>query len=387
MSSDELCTLPWVALQRATDAIKTCCSQDDDYETDPSISLQDIFNGAAARAVRKSFMEGEVPKGCLNCVKASQSSSTHKTFMSPKWERLFNEELRSKTSSDGFLDSKIRYLDLRLSNVCNFACRTCDRSSSSRWEEIDRKLGHKFGPLQRWDQSPEAMRHVFEALPHVEHLYFAGGEPLINPGHYQVLDWLTRHDRFDIEITYSTNLSKIRYQNFDVMDYWPKFREVFAIPSIDSMGSRGEYIRHGFGWSRFEENLKKVRKHVPALHAVVSVYNVLSVLDLIRWAKHEHGLRTHLFNCYFPDYQSITVLPPDVKKAVTARYSEFIESFKPNLDSDELSRLFGVVKYMNSAENSHLLPKFKKFNDQLDDLHGSRFETVFPESEIWYREI
>ena len=38
------------------------------------------------------------------------------------------------------------------------------------------------------------------------HVYFAGGEPLINDMHYYILNKLIEHKRFDVTISYNTNL-------------------------------------------------------------------------------------------------------------------------------------------------------------------------------------
>ena len=42
---------------------------------------------------------------------------------------------------------------------------------------------------------------------------------------------------------------------------------------------------------------------------------------------------------------------------------------------------------MNSVDNSSLLPKFKKEQQRLDALRNESFEKVFPEFEIWYKNI
>ena len=43
----------------------------------------------------------------------------------------------------------------------------------------------------------------------VDEIYFAGGEPLVMPEHYQILDKLLELGRTDVNIRYSTNFSKM----------------------------------------------------------------------------------------------------------------------------------------------------------------------------------
>ena len=379
----EHCCLPWVALQRATTAVKTCCAQDANFESDPSVPLQAVFNGPAAKEVRKSFLEGRVPEVCRQCVNASKTTTTQKTEMSPKWQssttRSFAPRLcRTVRCGLPFAISILGSATYAISPAEPAIAQAA--RGGNRWIALGR---HPY-ELERWDQDPRAMENIIGLLPELEEIYFAGGEPLINPGHYRILDWLVTNDRVNLTLTYNTNLSTTRYQSFDVMNYWSKFKTVHVIPSVDSTGERGEYIRTGKIWNRFAENLGRVRQYVQSVHAVVSVYNVLSVLDLIRWAKLEHGLVTNLFCCYHPDFLSITVLSSDAKKQITRQYLAFIEGFREYLDEGEISRLMQVIHYMNSADRSDLAPQFKKYTENLDGWHGTSFRATFPELEGWY---
>jgi hypothetical protein len=39
----------------------------------------------------------------------------------------------------------------------------------------------------------------------------------------------------------------------------------------------------------------------------------------------------------------------------------------------------GILKFMNTQDNSHLLKEFFRVNDIHDDYRNEQFETVFPE--------
>ena len=67
-------------------------------------------------------------------------SEEAKGMMSKRLEEIKNypeytvEVARDATESDGTMkDVQLEFVELRLGNVCNVACRTCNPASSSKW--------------------------------------------------------------------------------------------------------------------------------------------------------------------------------------------------------------------------------------------------------------
>ena len=56
-----------------------------------------------------------------------------------------------------------------------------------------------------------------------------------------------------------TNLSCLRYGDWDVVDLWRRFPRVRLNLSLDGVGAQGEYIRHGLNYVRWTENVKRRR--------------------------------------------------------------------------------------------------------------------------------
>ena len=83
--------------------------------------------------------------------------------------------------------------------------------------------------LKFWNQ-------IEPLLEHVEHIYFAGGEPLIMDEHYQVLDYFVKHQKFDVEISYNTNFSVMKFKGRDIMRIWDQFKNVRVGASLDASG-------------------------------------------------------------------------------------------------------------------------------------------------------
>ena len=90
----------------------------------------------------------------------------------------------------------------------------------------------------------------------LEIVYFAGGEPLIIPYHYEMLDYMIKNDYAkNIELRYNTNLSTLKYKSVDLLKNWSSFKNITLSPSIDMIGEQGEYHRYGSKWNDIINNL------------------------------------------------------------------------------------------------------------------------------------
>ena len=103
------------------------------------------------------------------------------------------------TNEDGTLnDFKMRYLDIRFSNLCNMKCRTCGSGYSSQWEIEDAKEGFKFNDPKNEVDVSRIQQDLYDQIPNLQRAYFAGGEPLITEDHYELLEEMIRQGRTDI---------------------------------------------------------------------------------------------------------------------------------------------------------------------------------------------
>ena len=104
-------------------------------------------------------------------------------------ERFENQKhLQDKTQEDGSLPSMPTYMDIRFGNLCNFKCRMCGPESSTSWYK-DTKLSFSktVDPYTKNEALWEDMPNI---IPHLTDVYFAGGEPFVQDGHYKLLQLL-----------------------------------------------------------------------------------------------------------------------------------------------------------------------------------------------------
>ena len=85
-------------------------------------------------------------------------------------------------------------------------------------------------------------------IPYIEVMYFAGGEPFVQEGHYKALEKLISAGRTNVALQYNTNLSYKKFKNYDIKKLWSNFKTIQLWPSLDGIGKRAEYGRKGLKW-------------------------------------------------------------------------------------------------------------------------------------------
>ena len=393
VDSDVFCMIPWIHIHGFPNGqAYPCCLSDSDYPIGNlhDNTMKEVWNQDAYKTMRTNMLEEKSCKECTKCYEqekhgfVSMRNSSNKSFG-------HNINIVDATKSDGtFDDFKLRYYDIRFTNLCNMSCRTCGGWFSSSWyqEEVD-LFGKRDYPqfMFAGRDADDMWNQMQEHIPYLEQIYFAGGEPLIMEEHYRILKELVRQERFDVRLQYNTNFSRLNLKDENVLDYWKLFDNVSIGASLDAMGARAEYIRKGTKWDQTVRNREQMLTVCPDVDfyvsSTVSVYNALSVMDFHKdWV--ERGLIKHAdWNINIlqsPDRDRIDVLPQVYKEQVKEKVLEHIEWLKPH---DKLKRAIvgyeAILKFMFDDDKSCLLHEFISTNDKLDEYRNEKFEDVFPE--------
>ena len=229
IKSDHFCMIPWIHMHAFPDGRAfPCCLSEPQHPVGnlKTQTMREIWNDAPMRDMRKRMLLDQPCKECTKCYEQEQS----KLFsMRESANKNFGHHigLVDETKEDGtYEDFKLRYYDIRFSNLCNFSCRTCGSIFSSSWYRDEKKAG--------WNpQHPQVMyagtskddmwEQMQEHIPHLEQIYWAGGEPLIMEEHWKVLDELVKREMFHVRLIYNTNFSEMKFKGRDVFEMWKLF--------------------------------------------------------------------------------------------------------------------------------------------------------------------
>jgi len=349
-------------------------------------SLLDVWNGEEYKKVRRDFLKGQIPNECIEACykKQSQGAISNREQVNSRFAKY--AYLQDETLEDGTIDNKPSYLDIRFGNLCNFKCRICGPASSTSWYRDWHDNSYK-KTIDYFSDNELFWKDIPEIIPYLEDVYFAGGEPFIQDGHYKLLNKLIDSGfSKKISLQYNTNLSYSKYKNYDLSELWSNFKDVQLWPSIEGWGKQAEYSRKGLDFSTFENNFKIFRKHINSISCVVSIYTIASMPNLIIWCKKN---KVDYFGniLILPDFQTVTTLPKESKLMIIDMYKKFIHKYKPILNDYDIEQMTSWLKFMTSEDTSHLLSKFKKEQVRLDLLRNESFEDVYPEYAKWYNNI
>jgi sulfatase maturation enzyme AslB (radical SAM superfamily) len=369
-----------------------CCLGDDKHPVGnfKQDSMETVWNQPAYRTMRTNMLE---EKPCKECTKCYEQEANGFMSMRNSTNKNFGQHigLVDATKTDGTYDDfKLRYYDVRFSNLCNFTCRTCGGWFSSSWYTEEEQLyGKRDYPrimfagrteLDMWEQ-------LEPHIPYLEQIYFAGGEPLMMEEHYRILKELVKREMFNVKLIYNTNFSRLALKDDNVLEYWKLFQNVGVGASLDAMGPRAEYIRKGTKWDQIERNREQMLEVCPNtdfyVSATVSLYNVLHVSDFHKDWVNKGYVKAQDWNINIlqgPERDRVDVLPQKFKIEAKNKIDDHIKWLEPQ---DHLRRAIGsyqgLVNIMMKDDRSYLLGEFFRTNDRLDQYRQESFEQVFPE--------
>ena len=354
------------------------------------LGLKGVWNSSDMRELRLRMLNNEISEGCMKCIEADKHGfESYRSVINKKFKHYYSRT--EETDQLGNLDKlTLSYFDVRFSNLCNMKCRTCGIHFSSRWyEDIndDRK------PVVVQISDKNLWEDIDESLINIEEIYFTGGEVLVQPEHYILLQKLIERN-LKPKLIYNSNGSKISYKGKHIAEFWKHFTNIEFNVSIDHIKEKAEYIRHGQKWSVIQRNLEWIRDNFQDSVRIkpcptVSVFNVLDLKEIILYLFDNNlttdyyiGLDNFLFT---PEYFNIQSLPTDLKNKAIENFktiSQEIEKYqdiKPYQKSYIKEFLPKLESFMKDKDTSENLKTFKEKIKEIDKLRGENFVEIFPE--------
>ena len=392
-TSESFCILPWIHLHAFPDGrAYPCCFAQDRYPVGylNQHSMEQVFNNQKMRDLRLRMLNNQKSKECSKCYDQEKSGFFSLRFSSNK-HFGHNIPLVHNTLPDGTADFVMKYWDIRFSNLCNMACRSCGTWFSSNWYEDHKKItgeAPKHAKIMRVGRHTNDMwEQMLENFEHTEQFYFAGGEPIIMEEHYRVLKELDKRKMYHVRLIYNTNFSRTRFKDIDVFELWNKFDSVSVGASLDAEGARAELMRKGTVWKETVANRKRMMEICPKvdfyISSTVGLVNSLHIADFHRNWVDEGLIKPMDFNfnlLQYPDWQRMDLLPEEFKQQVKEKYEEQIKWLK---DKDPLTRATkgyeSAIDWIYRRDNSKLLPMFFQRTKLYDKIRNENTLQVFPE--------
>lgn len=394
------CPIPWIfQAVRSNGDLRVCCQanvtknkgvirKEDGTAFNAGLdNLEEARNAELMKTIRSNMLRGIWSEECQRCKKEEENGLvSRRQYEGAHWNYKIIDALKD-TKRDGSINvekTPLRYYDLRFGNFCNLKCRMCGPSDSNAWFEdwikltgkntfndtsgeitIDNVNGKLCASGFDWPNSEGFWQQLEQNAHNIEHVYFAGGEPMLIERHYNFLQKCIDLDvAKNITVEYNTNMSTLPPR---VAKLWESFKRVRVGASIDGMGKMLEYQRYPAKWEKLYKNLvtlENMPENIQSWFAfTVTAYNVFHMVDFMKWKLKDSGFKNingtrlkpiishHV--AHNPEHLNVRVLPPELKAIATSKFDEFVDWVKENNYPDHVIRSAinirnGIVKYMNS---------------------------------------
>ena len=449
LPSKTFCALPWMHLSTRPDGnMRVCCTanassvgatndkkhggqvgvlrrEDGKPANLNNADLMSSWNNSYMKNVRKQMLSGQKPPACLKCFKEEDAGHMSKRMWETEYwlNRYDIDEIIGETKEDGSIPPKIRYLDLRMGSKCNLKCIMCSPHDSSLWikdwQEVYPKIknpvlkesmswqnkGKVHGAGYNWHKNnPTFWEQLYDQIPHMYQLYFAGGESTIIEEHYTLLEEVIRRGyAHKIELRYNSNGVEMPDRLFEI---WSKFKRVRFHYSVDSIEEMNSYIRFPADWDNTVKQFHLLDntddKVEVTIACAVQALNIHYIPDFIKWKLEQNFKKINIWPfgagminyhfVYWPPQLNVKVLPQWFKEKVKQKYEEFYPWLEENwklsgapskeafLEADYgIKRLKGMIKFMMSEDWSVRMPEFREYITQFDAQRNTDFKKVFPD--------
>jgi organic radical activating enzyme len=298
---------------------------------------------------RQGMMTGSRPQECGYCWSAEDAKND-----------VFSDRVLKASSYDyereipGIAANPLnnrhvpKNLEVSFSHKCQFKCSYCSAHSSSSWEQelktfglYESGAGGKPDPSLQSDDN-EYLQTFWKLWPNIrgslKQFRITGGEPLLSPMTFTLLEDFLINPQPHLALSINTNMCAPDNLMTKFISLCGQLVETKALASltiytsIEAVGEKAEYIRHGLNAAVFWNNLSLLANASPAINIkIMSTFNALcitSFIPLLEQVRHfnendrysalrEIPLHVEITQLRTPVFQSVLVLEPEYHQKIT----------------------------------------------------------------------
>ena len=367
LTNPYFCPMPWTGLMYNMDGtVKNCIRSAEPIGNIADAPIENILLGERNRQSQAMIDQQQPVNRCQPCYHLERGKQRHDIIS----DRIFYirelKQVPPETYRPGNFD--LQTVDVRWTNLCNFACVYCGPQFSSRWSA---ELGVNL-PEPSAEQRQEFKNYILDHAPRLRHVYLAGGEPLLMRENLELLDRLDP----STHIRVNTNLSRTDTRVFERIC---EFKNVHWTISVESMHDEFEYIRFGGSWTDFSDNLARIRQldHKISFNMIWFLLNPFSVFDCVEWLQSQ-GFHNNTFvigALLGPEYLNIRHLPDHMLQLLQIELQNRINQGPGYLLEDSYKNMLHYIQQPFERDLAGSLQQIKN----LDQRRGLDSQKIFAE--------
>ena len=313
------------------------------------------------------------------------------------WPRIRN--VAEEFLADGRVSLKDRIFEVQVKafgNKCNLDCYMCIPFDSSvrmktmGSEELKEENVFSDGMKKKIELPPtgsldDVIDQITELAPYIYNLKLIGGEPLVMPKFYKLLEEIIKTGEAPhIMLKYQTNITTLAFDKHKIAEFIPEFELFEFTVSLDGIEKENDYIRRRSSWPNIVHNMQYVSMF-PNVHVningTISFLSVLRFYRLIEWANDNGDIikQINWSNIRGPKRICANVLPQKLKDKLIPMYEGYPDIQNVLKESNHGHSHQDALDYLMLFDNKY---KGTKWEMNLFDVYPELEEFYNPPKEV-----
>ena len=347
-------------------------------------SFKSRWTSSILEDARKKTIDGEKLDICGRCWNEESVG-----FTSEREWQIKNTSQEINYTDSNYYFSGPRNLNIKVSNICNLRCRTC-QSKDSYLYHIEGAYYEKKNNLTNTPYTEEKFKkhfndeqldELYQLSGNLEKIELFGGEPMLDD---QVPKFLLR--LVDEKLSQNIDLKISTNATHKITDKWKKiltnFKKTIVNISVDGLEDKFSYMRHPGDWKVAENNIKEFIQLSKNFHNVgivpvitVSALNIWNVVDIFMYFWFNE-IEPFIIMVQWPNYYCVNVLPEKIKLLVQEK---LINSFVSEKFEPLIKLMYTEPTKYNKISDLTPWEEFKFWTKEKDEYRNENFIKTFSE--------
>lgn len=359
-----------------------------------------LHNTKYKKEQRKKMLEGSRPEECGYCWKVEDLKNSNIYSDRVYKSMIYSpEDIMELQGSDPGQNIDPKNLEICFDNLCNLSCSYCNSEFSSTWgsdiavngpyKNMKTNEGHTYEndgkhamPFGTKNEDNFYIKKFFEWYDkslrnNLQELRISGGEPTRSPDFWRLVKSF-KDEKFNFAV--NTNLMLDEDKLMTLIKIKENFKKFDVYTSCESFGKNAEFVRAGLDYNQWKENLFKLQTLEPSIgtHIMMTV-SALSVWTIDEFLKDilemrrktleiaRNGMPYHMsVNILrFPSFQSVNVLPVEVKMDLSNKIEKAVNSATLLTDLEK-NNFFRCISYLREVDKSY--EDRDSYEDKINDF-------------------
>jgi MoaA/NifB/PqqE/SkfB family radical SAM enzyme len=364
-------------------------------------SVEEIWNSEFLKDFRMKKINNEYIKFCETCYQEdSMGVASKRQAVIDAYYKDNKHLIDEAKENNGMMSTMPVWWELRLSSICNEACRMCIPQTSSKMRDEFAKFSDELPSSVKKNteaaiiqynshgylgESEFFLNQFWENINDIKYLELHGGEPTADKRLWELVEKVVSsgHSKH-IHVHVHTNIHSLQQRHIEL---WDQFRTGWIGVSIDAYGDENEYIRHGSKWTAIENNLKLVKglgNHwTKWVTSSVMAYNSCTMHRLIDWFidysndNELHDLWWRMDPVTNPNLMRLEHIPIELRLAAIDKLTPLVDKANNEETKNSINDLISALR-SNEMPTAGSYEEFIEYTKILDIKRNQNVLEVFP---------